>query len=184
MCRRVSPPSRRFFDPTNTEDHGGDSPDKLFHLLFRVTQSHQHIGRRPKYRGLAGAGLSDESHTAANLLSNRRRYYTTKSVRPAHSAVCIGSALLTLRSKLEPKWPWVGGISDWYWHSLRWGLRSGPTMWRQNHQIRHAIAEIEVEMAAGRHAIAARRLTELLVWAPGCDQAAYLLGVCEQTRRA
>ena len=56
------------------------------------------------------------------------------------------------------------------------------SMWWQNHQIRHAITEIEAEMAAGRHAIAARRLTELLTRAPGSDEASYLLGVCEQTR--
>src|ERR1700728_4589101 len=54
--------------------------------------------------------------------------------------------------------------------------------WWQNHQIRHSITEINAEMAAGRHAIAARRLAELLTWAPGCDEAAYMLGVSEQTR--
>jgi tetratricopeptide (TPR) repeat protein len=54
--------------------------------------------------------------------------------------------------------------------------------WWQNHQIRHSITEINAEIAAGRHAIAARRLTELLTWAPGCDEAAYLLGVSEQAR--
>ncbi len=55
-------------------------------------------------------------------------------------------------------------------------------LWFKGHRVRHAIKEIEAEMAAGRHGIAARRLTELLASAPGCDQAAYLLGVCERTR--
>ncbi len=54
--------------------------------------------------------------------------------------------------------------------------------WWQNHQIRHSITEIKAEIAAGRHAIAAHRLTELLTWAPGCDEAGYLLGVSEQAR--
>ena len=39
--------------------------------------------------------------------------------------------------------------------------------WWQHHQIRHSITEIKAEIAAGRHAIAACRLTELLTWAPG-----------------
>jgi tetratricopeptide (TPR) repeat protein len=56
-------------------------------------------------------------------------------------------------------------------------------LWWQDRRVRHAISEIEAEMAAGRHGIAARRLTQLLASAPGCDQAAYLLGVCERTRR-
>jgi enediyne biosynthesis protein E4 len=56
------------------------------------------------------------------------------------------------------------------------------SLWWRSHQLRQAIREIEIEMAAGRHAIAARRLNELLIRAPGYDKAAYLLGVCEQTR--
>ena len=63
--------------------------------------------------------------------------------------------------------------------------------WWQNHQIRHAIAEIEAEMAAGRHAIAARRLTELLTWAPVVtrrpicwESASRLRGHIEQAEKA
>ena len=55
-------------------------------------------------------------------------------------------------------------------------------LWLKGRHVRYAITEIEAEMAAGRHGIAARRLTELLASTPGCDQAAYLLGVCERTR--
>jgi hypothetical protein len=56
------------------------------------------------------------------------------------------------------------------------------SLWWQSRSVRHAIAEIEAEMAAGRHAIAARRLNQLLLGAFTNDQAAYLLGVCEQAR--
>jgi enediyne biosynthesis protein E4 len=55
-------------------------------------------------------------------------------------------------------------------------------IWWQDHHRRHAIAEIEADMAAGRHGIAGRRLIALLASNPGSDQAAYLLGVCELTR--
>jgi enediyne biosynthesis protein E4 len=55
-------------------------------------------------------------------------------------------------------------------------------IWWQDHRLRHTLAEIEADMAAGRHSIAGRRLTEILASKPGCDQAAYLLGVCERTR--
>jgi enediyne biosynthesis protein E4 len=54
--------------------------------------------------------------------------------------------------------------------------------WWQGHRLRHAITEIESEMAAGRHGIAARRLTELPASASGYDEAAYLLGACERSR--
>jgi tetratricopeptide (TPR) repeat protein len=55
-------------------------------------------------------------------------------------------------------------------------------LWLKGRRVRYAITEIEVEMTAGRHATAARRLIQLLAWAPGCDQAAYLLGTCERIR--
>jgi thioredoxin-like negative regulator of GroEL len=54
--------------------------------------------------------------------------------------------------------------------------------WWQGHRLRRAIGEIEAEMAAGRHAVAARDLMGLLKSDPGCDQAAYLLGTCERAR--
>lgn len=55
-------------------------------------------------------------------------------------------------------------------------------LWRQDHQVRREIAEIEGEMAAGRHGIAARRLTEFLYQTPDNDQANYLLGTCAKAR--
>jgi enediyne biosynthesis protein E4 len=54
--------------------------------------------------------------------------------------------------------------------------------WRQSRVYGGTMAEIKAEMAAGRHAIAARNLTELIAHNPGSDEAAYLLGVCEQAR--
>ena len=54
--------------------------------------------------------------------------------------------------------------------------------WRQGRVYGGTMAEIKAEMAAGRHAIAARNLTECIAHNPGTDEAAYLLGVCEQAR--
>ena len=47
---------------------------------------------------------------------------------------------------------------------------------------RRALLEIKVEIAQARYGIAARRLTALLTQNPNADEAAYLLGVCEQRR--
>ncbi len=58
----------------------------------------------------------------------------------------------------------------------------GGWLWHRDHQTRQEIAEIETEIAAGRHALAARRLTQFLDQNPGHDQAAYLLGTCEKAR--
>jgi tetratricopeptide (TPR) repeat protein len=55
--------------------------------------------------------------------------------------------------------------------------------WWEIRRFRHAMTEIEAEMGAGRHGIAARNLAQLMVWSPDSDQAAYLLGVCERARR-
>jgi hypothetical protein len=41
---------------------------------------------------------------------------------------------------------------------------------------------IEAELAAGRHAIAARHLTQLMAATSDFDEAAYVLGFCEQKR--
>jgi hypothetical protein len=54
--------------------------------------------------------------------------------------------------------------------------------WWEGRRFRHAKMAIEAEMAARRYAIAARNLTELMVWSSDSDEAAYLLGVCEQAR--
>jgi len=54
--------------------------------------------------------------------------------------------------------------------------------WWESRRSRNAMTEIESEMAAGRHGIAARNLTQLMAWNPDSDQAAYLLGICEQAR--
>jgi enediyne biosynthesis protein E4 len=57
----------------------------------------------------------------------------------------------------------------------------GWTAW-ENRRYRDAITAIEAEMAAGRHAIAARTLSQLTAWNDDSDEAAYLLGVCEKAR--
>jgi tetratricopeptide (TPR) repeat protein len=54
--------------------------------------------------------------------------------------------------------------------------------WRESRIRRAAIAAIEAEIAANRHAIAARSLTQLIAQGPDDDEANYLLGVCEQAR--
>jgi hypothetical protein len=41
---------------------------------------------------------------------------------------------------------------------------------------------MEAEMAAGRDAIAARNLTQLMPWSSDADEAFYLLGICEHRR--
>jgi thioredoxin-like negative regulator of GroEL len=59
---------------------------------------------------------------------------------------------------------WVG----WTWWSAR--------------RYRSAMAEIDARMAAGRFGLAARNLEKLLAWSPSADEAAYVLGICEQAR--
>jgi tetratricopeptide (TPR) repeat protein len=56
--------------------------------------------------------------------------------------------------------------------------------WRswQVWQYQNALAQVNAQMAAGRHAVAARNLVSLLAWKPGSDEAIYLLGVCERAR--
>jgi hypothetical protein len=46
---------------------------------------------------------------------------------------------------------------------------------------RHAMTKIRSEMVTGRFAIAARKLGDVQAWRPKSDEAAYLLGVWEQT---
>ena len=58
----------------------------------------------------------------------------------------------------------------------------GGWAWWMDWRYRNAMAEIESEMATGRFAIAARNLVKLLAWKPDSDEAAYLLGTCEQAR--
>ena len=61
---------------------------------------------------------------------------------------------------------------------LLWGR------WRQS-EVRHnreAMAQIEEEIDKGLHALAAKHLVEFLARSPGSDQAAFLLGKCEQAR--
>jgi enediyne biosynthesis protein E4 len=47
---------------------------------------------------------------------------------------------------------------------------------------RASLAEIRAEVQAGRHNIAAKKLTALLAREPRSDEAAYLLGLCERSR--
>jgi thioredoxin-like negative regulator of GroEL len=58
----------------------------------------------------------------------------------------------------------------------------GGSLWWTARRYRAAIAAIEAEIASGRFAIAARDLAKLLAWKPDSDEAAYLLGTCEQAR--
>ncbi len=56
--------------------------------------------------------------------------------------------------------------------------------WRLSEAWRYrtALAEIREQIQAGRHAIAARNLFDVLEREPGSDEAAYLLGLCEKAR--
>jgi enediyne biosynthesis protein E4 len=47
---------------------------------------------------------------------------------------------------------------------------------------RKAMSDVRLQMSAGRFAMAARNLVDVLDRYPGSDEAAYLLGVCEQQR--
>src|SRR6516225_4668660 len=55
-------------------------------------------------------------------------------------------------------------------------------VWWQDRCYRDAITQIELEMANGRCATAARQLNTLLARATGSDEAAVLLGRCEKER--
>jgi tetratricopeptide (TPR) repeat protein len=54
--------------------------------------------------------------------------------------------------------------------------------WVQNRRFQATIAEVNSDMAAGRYAIAARRLSPLVASSTEPDNAAYLLGLCERGR--
>ena len=58
----------------------------------------------------------------------------------------------------------------------------GGWAWRRAEQYHRALAEIRIDMAASRFAIAASKLDKLLAWQPNSDEAAYFLGVCELER--
>ena len=59
---------------------------------------------------------------------------------------------------------WVG----WTWWSAR--------------RYRAAMAQIDTAMAAGKFGLAARDVEQLLAWKTDSDEAAYVLGMCEQSR--
>ncbi len=77
-------------------------------------------------------------------------------------------------------------------HQRRWllvvaALCSAGLLWGiwvcwTGRSYRMAIAGAETEMASNRFAIAASKLTTVLAHYPGSDEAAYLLGICEQKR--
>jgi enediyne biosynthesis protein E4 len=74
-----------------------------------------------------------------------------------------------------------------YWRLVFLFLISGAVIWCcwtwwASRRDRDAVGEIDREMAAGRHATAAHHLNHFLARNPGSDEAAYLLGVCEQAR--
>jgi len=93
-----------------------------------------------------------------------------QGVKPVFSqhAIRSGSGLTRL------SWAMLAALAagllwgGWSW----WGLRC----------YRRALAAIRTEMQVGRPGHAARKLRDLLAWKPGSDEAAYLLGICEQAR--
>jgi enediyne biosynthesis protein E4 len=62
------------------------------------------------------------------------------------------------------------------------GVSLGGWVWWADRSYRNAIMQIELEMANGRFATAARSLTKLLVRQPDSGEAAILLARCEQER--
>jgi thioredoxin-like negative regulator of GroEL len=62
------------------------------------------------------------------------------------------------------------------------GFIWGGWDWWTRQRYRGAMTEIDKQMAAGRFGGAARNLVNLLAWKPNSDEAAYLLGMCEQAR--
>ncbi len=62
--------------------------------------------------------------------------------------------------------------------AIIWGGWAWWTGWR----FRTAMDEIAKEIEAGRYGIAAHNLAKVLAWKPDSDEAAYLLGTCEQAR--
>jgi enediyne biosynthesis protein E4 len=62
--------------------------------------------------------------------------------------------------------------------ALIWGGWAWWTGWRY----RTAMAEIARDVEARRYGIAAQNLVKILAWKPDSDEAAYLLGTCEQAR--
>ncbi|MGO9471599.1 MAG: tetratricopeptide repeat protein [Isosphaeraceae bacterium] len=61
-------------------------------------------------------------------------------------------------------------------------LGAGGWRWSEASRYRAALAEAKVDIRAGRHTTAARKLNDLLTWKPACDEAFYLLGTCEQAK--
>jgi enediyne biosynthesis protein E4 len=59
-----------------------------------------------------------------------------------------------------------------------WAARA----WSSAQTYRKAMSDVRLQMSAGRFAIAASNLVKVLDWYPRSDEAAYLLGVCEQQR--
>jgi thioredoxin-like negative regulator of GroEL len=76
-------------------------------------------------------------------------------------------------------------MSRWRWwltFFLVAGLVWGGWAWWSDRNYRDAIMQIELQMANGRYATAARSLTNLLARWPDCGEAAILLARCEQER--
>jgi tetratricopeptide (TPR) repeat protein len=54
--------------------------------------------------------------------------------------------------------------------------------WWSTRQYRALMAEVDAAVSAGRFGVAARDLANILTWKPNSDEAAYVLGMCEQAR--
>jgi enediyne biosynthesis protein E4 len=78
------------------------------------------------------------------------------------------------------------GVLQWWRMALlvvsAGALVGGGSAWWKARSYHAALATARAEMAVGRFAVAARQLTDLLELEPGSDEAAYLLGRCEQGR--
>jgi thioredoxin-like negative regulator of GroEL len=80
------------------------------------------------------------------------------------------------RDKSRRQWRLVQAL--FFAVSLIWGGWAWWTSWRY----RTAMTEIAREIEARRWGIAAQNLVKVLAWRPDSDEAAYLLGTCEQAR--
>jgi enediyne biosynthesis protein E4 len=79
----------------------------------------------------------------------------------------------------KPRWLWSVAV---FLPLVVAGFFWGGSRWREMRRYQNAINEIESEIDNGRYGLAARKLGELLSWRPDSDQAAYLLGLCEERR--
>ncbi len=81
------------------------------------------------------------------------------------------------RAKRRPRW-WLLIAS-----LCAGGLIWFASIWWAARRYRSAMTAVDAAMAAGKFGLAARDLETILAWKPHSDEAAYMLGICEQARR-